>query len=108
MTTLPTVDAALYESHNGPMTAQQRGAEVGLAMGAITAAGLVNNTRYSTSVRRTIRLRVAGKMLGRTVESFNELSDAELRGVNTALIRYKNTVAEWLCNQDFEGQPVNG
>jgi len=106
---LPQVDPEMYKSRRAPMTAQQRGSQVARAMGAITAAGLVNGARYSTRTKRVIRLRVAGEMLGRQeVESFNDLTDAELRGVNATLVRCKHTVAEWLRGQDFEGKPVNG
>ena len=107
--TMPRVDPEAYKGRNGPMTAQQRGAEMGLTKGAIVAAGLVNGVRYTTSVKRAIRLRLAGEMLGRVVESFNELSDAELCEINAVLIRHKHTVAEWLRGQeDLEGQPTDG
>lgn len=105
---LPTVDPKNYEGRNGPMSARERGIEVSQATGAITAAGLVNGVRYTTGEKRAIRLRVAGEMLGRQVESFNELSDAELRGVVATCIRCKHTVAEWLRGQDLGGTPING
>lgn len=104
MANLPVVNPGDYKDRNGPMSARERGVEISQVMGAIAAAGLVNDVRYSTSEKRKIRLRVAGEMLGRQVESFNQLSDAELRGVVATCIRCKHTVAEWLRGQDIKNQ----
>jgi hypothetical protein len=93
------VDPTLYRARNGPLDERQRHAEISQIEGAITGAGLLNGVRYSTGEKRAMCLRVAGEMLARSVGSFDDLADAELRGVVATLVRQKHTVAEWLRGQ---------